>query len=119
MVDATSGGALIDKTPDEAQHLISTMAENYRQYGYHTDRGQRQETIVCGICSNNGHPTDACPSLQEGVMSNVNAVGGFSRQPQRRYDPHSNFYNSGWRENQGEKSKQHQQSFNRPAPAPA
>ncbi|KAL0334113.1 UNVERIFIED_CONTAM: hypothetical protein Sangu_1567500 [Sesamum angustifolium] len=30
MVDAASGGALIDKTPDEAQHLISTMAENYR-----------------------------------------------------------------------------------------
>ncbi|KAK4382383.1 Retrovirus-related Pol polyprotein from transposon opus [Sesamum angolense] len=39
MVDAASGGALIDKTPDEAQHLISTMAENYRQYGYHTDKG--------------------------------------------------------------------------------
>ncbi|KAL0308771.1 UNVERIFIED_CONTAM: hypothetical protein Sradi_5819400 [Sesamum radiatum] len=39
MVDATSGGALIDKTPDEAQHLISTMAKNYRQYGYHTDKG--------------------------------------------------------------------------------
>ncbi|KAL0393210.1 UNVERIFIED_CONTAM: Retrovirus-related Pol polyprotein from transposon.6 [Sesamum radiatum] len=104
MVDAASGGALIDKTPDEAQHLISTMAENYRQYGYHTDKGapkvnevntndlaeklseltvfvhqlaagQRQETIVCGICSNIGHPTDACPSLQEGVMPNVNAVG--------------------------------------------
>ncbi|KAK4401681.1 Retrovirus-related Pol polyprotein from transposon.6 [Sesamum angolense] len=71
MVDAASGGALIDKTPDEAQHLISTMAENYRQYGYHTDKGQRQETIVCGICSNIGHPTDACPSLQEGVMPNV------------------------------------------------
>ncbi|KAL0396388.1 UNVERIFIED_CONTAM: hypothetical protein Scaly_0087200 [Sesamum calycinum] len=39
MVDAASGGALIDKTPDEAQHLISTMTENYRQYGYHMDRG--------------------------------------------------------------------------------
>ncbi|KAL0442217.1 UNVERIFIED_CONTAM: hypothetical protein Sradi_0160600 [Sesamum radiatum] len=116
MVDAASGGALIDKTPDEAQYLISTIAENYRQYGYHTDKGaqkvnevstndlaeklseltifvhqlaagQRQETIVCGICSNIGHPTDACPSLQEGVMPNVNAVGGFFGQPQRRYDP--------------------------------
>ncbi|KAL0456419.1 UNVERIFIED_CONTAM: hypothetical protein Slati_0981100 [Sesamum latifolium] len=39
MVDAASGGALIDKTPEEAQHLISTMAENYRQYGYHIERG--------------------------------------------------------------------------------
>ncbi|KAL0324572.1 UNVERIFIED_CONTAM: hypothetical protein Scaly_2424300 [Sesamum calycinum] len=111
MVDAASRGALIDKTPYEAQHLISTMAENYKQYGYHTDRGaprvnevstnhlveklseltvfvhqmaagQRQETIVCGICSNSGHPTDTCPSLQEGVMPNVNVVGGFPGQPQ-------------------------------------
>ncbi|KAL0329028.1 UNVERIFIED_CONTAM: hypothetical protein Sradi_4889500 [Sesamum radiatum] len=155
MVDAASGGALIDKTPDEAQHLISTMAENYRQYGYHTDKGapkvnevstndlaeklseltvfvhqlaagQRQETIVCGICSKIGHPTDACPSLQEGVMPNVNAVGGFFGQPQRRYDPNSNFYNLGWRDhpnfsyrNQGEQSKPHQQPINRAVPAPA
>ncbi|KAK4389867.1 hypothetical protein Sango_2323700 [Sesamum angolense] len=126
MVDAASGGALIDKTPDEVQHLISTMAENYRQYRYHTDKGQRQEMIVCGICSNIGHPMDACPSLQERVMPNVNAVGGFFGQPQRRYDRHSNFYNPGWRDhpnfsyrNQGEQSKPHQQSFNRAAPTPA
>ncbi|KAL0387495.1 UNVERIFIED_CONTAM: hypothetical protein Sradi_2631300 [Sesamum radiatum] len=39
MVDAASRRVLIDKTPYEAQHSISTMAENYRQYGYHTDRG--------------------------------------------------------------------------------
>ncbi|KAL0453550.1 UNVERIFIED_CONTAM: Retrovirus-related Pol polyprotein from transposon.6 [Sesamum latifolium] len=153
MVDAASGGALIDKTHEEAQHLISTMAENYRQYGYHTERGvsmvnevstndlldklseltifvhqmiagQRQEVTVCGICSNPGHPTDACPSLQEGTMPNVNAVGGFPGQPQRRYDPHSNFYNPGWRDhpkfsyrNQGEQSKPHPQFFNRPHPA--
>ncbi|KAL0284332.1 UNVERIFIED_CONTAM: hypothetical protein Sangu_2832300, partial [Sesamum angustifolium] len=111
MVDATSGGTLIDKTPDEVQHLISTMAENYRQYGYHMDRGapsvnevstydlaeklskltvfvhqlaagQMQEMIVCGICSNTGHLTDACPALKEGVMPNVNTVGGFLGQPQ-------------------------------------
>ncbi|KAK4407771.1 Retrovirus-related Pol polyprotein from transposon opus [Sesamum angolense] len=133
MVDAASGGALIDKTPDEAQHLISTIAENYRLYGYHTDKGapkvnevrQTQETIVCGICSNIGHPTDACPLLQEGVMPNVNAVGGFFGQPQRRYDPNSNFYNPGWRDhpnfsyrNQGEQSKPHQQPINRVVPAP-
>ncbi|KAK4394448.1 Retrovirus-related Pol polyprotein from transposon opus [Sesamum angolense] len=102
------------------------MAENYRQYGYHTDKGQRQETIVCGICSKIGHPTDACPSLQEGVMPNVNAGGGFFGQPQRRYDPNSNFYNPGWRDhpnfsyrNQGEQSKPHQQPINRAVPAPA
>ncbi|KAL0334114.1 UNVERIFIED_CONTAM: hypothetical protein Sangu_1567600 [Sesamum angustifolium] len=69
---------------------------------------------------------DACPSLQKGVMLNVNTVGGFPGQPQQKYDPHSNFYNSGWRDhpnfcyrNQGEQSKPHLQSFNQPTPAPA
>ncbi|KAL0433342.1 UNVERIFIED_CONTAM: hypothetical protein Slati_2668500 [Sesamum latifolium] len=88
--------------------------------------GQRQEVIVCGICSNPGHPMDACPSLQEETMPNVNAVGGFLGQPQLRYDPHSNFYNPGWRDhpnfnyrNQGEQSKPHPPIFNRPHPAPA
>ncbi|KAL0443898.1 UNVERIFIED_CONTAM: hypothetical protein Slati_2112500 [Sesamum latifolium] len=112
------------------------MAENYKQYGYHTERGasmvnemaagQRQEVTVCGICSNPGHPTDACPSLQEGTMPNVNAVGGFPGQTQRRYDPHSNFYNPGWRDhpnfsyrNHGEQAKPQPQIFNRPAPAQA
>ena len=28
MVDAASGGALVDKTPAEARRIISTMAEN-------------------------------------------------------------------------------------------
>ncbi|KAL0373123.1 UNVERIFIED_CONTAM: hypothetical protein Scaly_0993900, partial [Sesamum calycinum] len=69
MVDAASGGALIDKTPDEAQHLISTMAENYRQYGYHTDKGARRAKARNDSLWDMlkiGHPTDACPSLQEG-----------------------------------------------------
>ncbi|KAL0439161.1 UNVERIFIED_CONTAM: hypothetical protein Slati_2399100 [Sesamum latifolium] len=155
MVDAASGGALIDKTLKKAQHLISTMAKNYRQYGYHTDRGvsminevntnnlaeklseltifvhqmaaeQRQETRVCGICSNSGHPTDECPSLQEGVMPDMNAVGGFPGQPQRKYDSFSNFYNPGWRNhlnfsyrNQGEQPRPRSQLFNRPLLTPA
>ncbi|KAL0451374.1 UNVERIFIED_CONTAM: hypothetical protein Slati_1115500 [Sesamum latifolium] len=150
MVDAASGGSLIDKTLEEAQHIISTMAENYRQYGYHIDRGvstvnevstndlaeklseltifvhqmaveQRQEIRVCRICSNPGHPTDECPSLQEGIMPKVNAIGEFPEQPQWKYDIHSNFYNPGWRNhpnfsyrNQGEQPRPQPQLFNRP-----
>ncbi|KAL0448652.1 UNVERIFIED_CONTAM: Retrovirus-related Pol polyprotein from transposon.6 [Sesamum latifolium] len=59
-------------------------------------------------------------------MLNVNDVGGFPGQPQRRYDPHSNFYNPGWRDhpnfsykNQGEQSKPHPQTFNQPPLAQA
>ena len=33
MVDAASGGALVDKTPAEARRIISTMAENSQQFG--------------------------------------------------------------------------------------
>ena len=48
--------------------------------------------VICGICSIEGHLTDACPTLQEG---NVNAM--FNQQP-RKYDPYSNTYNEGWRD---------------------
>ncbi|RDX85183.1 hypothetical protein CR513_33679, partial [Mucuna pruriens] len=33
MIDATSGGALMDKTPTAARHLISNMASNMQQFG--------------------------------------------------------------------------------------
>ncbi|XP_021751645.1 uncharacterized protein LOC110717300 [Chenopodium quinoa] len=41
-----------------------------------------------------GHPTDMCPTLQE---EEVNSIGGGQGQ-QRRYDPFSQTYNSGWRD---------------------
>ncbi|KAL0337736.1 UNVERIFIED_CONTAM: hypothetical protein Scaly_2048700 [Sesamum calycinum] len=117
MVDAASGGALIDKTPNEAQHLISTMAENYRAKARNDSLGDMLE-----YWTSNGR----MPLTPRRVMPNVNTVGGFPRQPQRRYDPHFNFYYSGWRDhpnfsyrNQGEQSKPHLQPFNRPTPAPA
>ncbi|KAL0342565.1 UNVERIFIED_CONTAM: hypothetical protein Scaly_1919100 [Sesamum calycinum] len=50
------------------------------QYGYHTDKGARRAKARNDSLWDMlkiGHPTDACPSLQEGVMPNVNAVGGF------------------------------------------
>ncbi|RDX72998.1 hypothetical protein CR513_47453, partial [Mucuna pruriens] len=33
MIDAASGGALMDKTPAVARHLISNMASNTQQFG--------------------------------------------------------------------------------------
>ncbi|RDX79737.1 hypothetical protein CR513_39810, partial [Mucuna pruriens] len=33
MVDAASGGALMDKTPTTVRHLISNMASNTQQFG--------------------------------------------------------------------------------------
>ena len=57
-----------------------------------------QQAVKCGICSTNGHSTDACPSLHEdGSYEQANTVGGFQGQQgfQRKYDPFSNTYNPG------------------------
>lgn len=75
--------------------------------------GNQQQVKACGICSNNGHPTDSCPTLQEETQE-VNAVGF---QGQRKYDPFSNSYNPGWRDHpalsykQGNPTLQGNQNF--------
>ena len=122
MVDAASGGALVNKTPAEARNLFNLMAQNTQQFGARESQVKRvneigssssvenqlsyitvmlnkivtggiQKAVVCGICCLEGHSTDACPTLQEG---NVDAL--YSNQNQRRYDPYSNTYNEGWRD---------------------
>ncbi|RDX82176.1 hypothetical protein CR513_37065, partial [Mucuna pruriens] len=51
MIDAASGGALMDKTPTTARHLISNMASNTQQFGI---RGPSQSRMVneIGVASN-------------------------------------------------------------------
>ncbi|XP_021733268.1 uncharacterized protein LOC110700074 isoform X1 [Chenopodium quinoa] len=124
LVDAASGGALVDKTPAEAKKLIANMAANSQYRGGRnitsTSIRQVNEVVssnleqqvakltslvervmiekgqekVCGLCSMVGHPTDMCPTLQE---EEVNSIGGGQGQ-QRRYDPFSQTYNPGWRD---------------------
>ncbi|XP_073063969.1 uncharacterized protein [Primulina eburnea] len=127
MIDAASGGALVNKTPQEARALISNMAANAQQFSTRQDNpprqvnevsvtpidqkldsltslleklvaGQVQQVKACGVCAMVRHPTDMCPSLQEEPTQQANAIGGFPGQPQRRYDPFSNSYNPGWRD---------------------
>ena len=124
MIDAASGGALVDKTPSEAKDLIANMAANSQQFGIRQDiastrkvnevqtndsqLGQQlaqlttvvqqlamgQQVRPCGICQVVGHTTDACPTLFE----DVNVVGGFPGQPKPQYNSYSNTYNEGWRD---------------------
>ncbi|XP_012468822.1 uncharacterized protein LOC105786894 [Gossypium raimondii] len=120
MIDAASGGALVDKTPEQAQNLIANMAQNTQQFGLRrSDLGKRMDegqssmmeaqlanlmamvsklmtggnakASLCGICCLEGHTTDMCPTLQEGE---ANAI--FPNQ--RKYDPYSATYNEGWRD---------------------
>ncbi|KAF5464965.1 hypothetical protein F2P56_015001 [Juglans regia] len=127
MIDAASGGALVDKTPEVARNLIANMVANSQQFGTRLDIpskhvnevnissleqqiasltslvrqmvvGNMQTTKACGICSVVGHPIDMCPTLQKELIEQVNAAGGFLGQPQRKYDPYSNTYIPGWRD---------------------
>nr|KYP41233.1 hypothetical protein KK1_037397 [Cajanus cajan] len=56
MIDAASGGALMDKTPNAARQLISNMAANTQQFGFRgTVKGVNEMAIgagsssVCGV----------------------------------------------------------------------
>ncbi|KAH9667427.1 hypothetical protein KPL70_021040 [Citrus sinensis] len=125
MIDAASGGMLVNKTPTQGRELISNMAANTQQFGSRQDPTSRkvnevnissveqrlykltslvekfvvgnvQQVKTCGICYNIGHSTDMCPTLQEEPIEQANAVGGFPGMPQRRYDPYAQTYNPGW-----------------------
>ncbi|XP_062176246.1 uncharacterized protein LOC133881340 [Alnus glutinosa] len=87
MIDAASGGALVDKTPEAARNLIANMAANSQQFSTRLDLqprpinevnissleqqiaslnslvrqmavGNMQTVKACGICSIVGHPTN-------------------------------------------------------------
>ncbi|KAI3748436.1 hypothetical protein L6452_11499 [Arctium lappa] len=126
MMDAASGGAIVNKTPTEARNLIDTMAENSKQFGVRSDVGRGASEVhvksletkitdltnlvkqlamgnvsqvkACGFCSSVAHPTDACPTLHE--EEQVNAIGGgnFQHSNNRSHDPFSSTYNPGWRQ---------------------
>ncbi|XP_010242023.1 PREDICTED: uncharacterized protein LOC104586472 [Nelumbo nucifera] len=127
IIDAASGGALVDKTPEAARNLIANMAANSQQFSYRLNppakhanevnissleqqiasltslvrqmaAGNMQTVNACGICSIVGHQTNLCPTLQEEPIEQVNAVGGFLGQLQWKYDPYSSTYNPGWKD---------------------
>lgn len=61
MIDATSGRALVNKTPTEAKHLISTMVKNFEQYGM----------WACGIIAPNNHEVSELLTQQTDLTSLV------------------------------------------------
>ncbi|KAM2501779.1 hypothetical protein ACFX1W_032422 [Malus domestica] len=123
MLDASVGGALVDKTPTAAKTLIANRALNAQQYegvGQRSNPRQHQVNKVvegpkvqnvaaCGVCSMQGHLTDKCPQLIEnGGWETLNAVG-FGNQYQPRNDAFSNTYNLGWRDHPNFKWREPQQ----------
>ncbi|XP_052193815.1 uncharacterized protein LOC127802154 [Diospyros lotus] len=94
LVDAASGGALVEKTPAAARDLISKMAQNAQQFGTRYDN------------------TESCNGIFPGRL--------FQHQPQQsRYDPYAPTYNPGWRDHPnfrygGASTQPFQQRFNAP-----
>ncbi|XP_071933215.1 uncharacterized protein [Coffea arabica] len=126
IIDAASGGALVNKTPRGAWELIEGMAENSQQFGSREDIptrrvnevetssiqqqiseltsfvrqlavGNASQAKVCGVCTAVGHPTEMCPLVQEETAEQVN-MAGHAPAPRKPYDPYSNTYNPGWRD---------------------
>jgi len=128
IIDAASGGALVDKTLKAARQLISNMVANSKQFGTRGDFankrvnevsisnlenkvndltslmrslacGNVQQVKFCSICSLQGHTSHMCPTMQEDYIEQVYAIDrGFNGQPQCKYDPSSNTYNPEWRD---------------------
>nr|XP_027120403.1 uncharacterized protein LOC113737358 [Coffea arabica] len=126
IIDAANGGALVNKTPQEARELIGGMAENSQQFGTREDVPVRKvneietssiqqqlteltsfvrqlvvenasQAKLCGICTGMGHSTDMCPAIQEESAEQVN-IASHAPAPRRPYDPYSNTYNPGWKD---------------------
>ncbi|CAN6687750.1 unnamed protein product [Malus baccata var. baccata] len=125
MLDASAGGALVDKTPMAAKVLIANRALNAQQYEGVGQRGpsrhqvhemaegmKMQGPVVCGVCSIQGHVSEKCPQLIEnGGWESAKAIG-FQSQNQSRHDPYSNTYNPGWRDHPNFKWRDPQQPQN-------
>ncbi|KAM2206386.1 hypothetical protein ACFX1S_025775 [Malus domestica] len=123
MLDASTGGALVDKTPMAAKILIANRALNAQQYEGVGQRGPPRQQVhemaegmkiqgpmVCGVCSIQGHASEKCPQLIEnGGWESANAIG-FQSQNQPRHDPYSNTYNPGWRDHPNFKWREPQQA---------
>ncbi|MED6188064.1 hypothetical protein PIB30_082475 [Stylosanthes scabra] len=123
MVDASAGGALMNKMPEEAWELIESMADNNQHFKeikegqavtpkpltQHANTSQQVSVKHCGICSCNSHYTDECPKLQEDhtIAASHNFYENQQSPPNNRQ-----YYTQpqGWRDNQQNRWNSPQQS---------
>ncbi|CAL9013424.1 unnamed protein product, partial [Prunus brigantina] len=136
MVDATSGGGLMNKSATQAKEMFENIAANSQQFNYRrappkkagvyevsaSDIGPQIANLtnlvkqlipqaqVCAVCANPGHLTESCPSLYGDGEEMAQAH--YMQQQKPRNDPFSNTYNPGWRQhpNFGWKNNQNVQT---------
>ncbi|XP_052189944.1 uncharacterized protein LOC127799754 [Diospyros lotus] len=123
LVDAASGGALVEKTPAAARDLISKMAQNAQQFGTRLNtpmkpvnevgfaapmdqrrienRLEELTSMVRQLALDRNQPqqdnTESCNGIFPGRPFQQHNQP-FQQQPQHKYDPYSATYNPGWRD---------------------
>ncbi|CAL2228629.1 unnamed protein product [Prunus armeniaca] len=112
MVDATSGGGLMNKSATQAKEMFENIAANSQQFNYRRAPPKKAGIYehVCAVCANPGHPMESCPSLYGDGEEMAQAH--YMQQQKPRNDPFSNTYNPGWRQhpNFGWKNNQNVQT---------
>ncbi|XP_026458867.1 uncharacterized protein LOC113359455 [Papaver somniferum] len=106
MIDATSGGALVDKTPAQERALIENMASNSQQFSTRAETLVKKvnevgevshiEQRMCNMKRMMEQISAVIVPSYEGDMEHANAM--FQIQQRPRYDPYSNTYNPVWRD---------------------
>ncbi|GAU47094.1 hypothetical protein TSUD_369270 [Trifolium subterraneum] len=80
ILDAASGGALVDKTPAAAKTLIENMSLNSQQFSTRNNDvnqtkglpvNKPQTAKVSGICTSPENPTDTCLILQDDTITEL------------------------------------------------
>ncbi|XP_050901959.1 uncharacterized protein LOC127108516 [Lathyrus oleraceus] len=104
ILDAASGGALVDKTLVAAKALIENMSLNSQQFTTINNSMVQTKAKLCGICTSTEHPTDTCPILQDDSVTQLPqayAANFFNQSnTQRGYnipDLSTNKYHPNWR----------------------
>ena len=77
MIDAASGGALVDKTPEAARNLIANMAANSQQFGTRLDPPSKHvnEVNISSLEQQIASLTSLVRQMVVGNMQMVRLVG--------------------------------------------
>nr|XP_027071719.1 uncharacterized protein LOC113696515 [Coffea arabica] len=101
IIDAASGGALVNKTPQEARELIERMAENSQQFGTREDCPIRRVNEV-ETPSMQQQLAELTAFVRQQAVRNASQarvnVADHAPAPRKQYDPYSSTYNPGWRD---------------------
>ncbi|XP_024989322.1 uncharacterized protein LOC112523882 [Cynara cardunculus var. scolymus] len=84
MMDAASGGAIVNKTPTQARTLIDTMAENSKQFGVRSDVGRGASQLTMGNMPQVKNSSNRAPDPFEHIQPWLEATSESELCPEAR-----------------------------------